>query len=436
MLIALSPTDALRTDLARVGRFDADSDADAHGGAFARWLRVATVVYRLAQLPADERAGYAHGAARLWPVVDPVLGGPEFGSAGPTDRFADALTAWSGGLASVVGIEAVQAEVEDMERGGALSLAFATLGALRAVVDAESVQYGFVLAHQGRVARQLGELQVALDLYAIADQAAERLADSELAARAAIGVGIVAVQRGNYPDARSAFVRALMQAPAGSPLAGQAHHGLMLAATAASDFDTAFSHGWQAFDDALGDAARRAELLINLATLCQKVGQEYAALRAYRAGLSLSSISRLRLPALRGALRSAAQLGRRTLVSSLVTETEAEIARAADPYECSRAWLDLAEVHAVLENPEVAEQCVARARALASEYGYHEIAWRADHRSEQLAEQGAAAASASGAHRGLGSSPTAPYPLADESLVVIARLTALPLGNEALAAHG
>ena len=27
-------------------------------------------------------------------VVDPVLGGPEFGSAGPTDRFADALTVW------------------------------------------------------------------------------------------------------------------------------------------------------------------------------------------------------------------------------------------------------------------------------------------------------------------------------------------------------
>ena len=78
VLIALSPTDALRTDLARVGRFDTDSDADAHGGAFARWLRVATVVFRLAQLPPDERPSYARGAARLWPVIDSAFDGPEF----------------------------------------------------------------------------------------------------------------------------------------------------------------------------------------------------------------------------------------------------------------------------------------------------------------------------------------------------------------------
>jgi hypothetical protein len=207
----------------------------------------------------------------------------------------------------------------------------------------------------------------------------------------------------------------------------------MMVDMAVGDYDAAFSHGWEAFADAHVDPTRRADLLINLATLCRKVGQEYAALRSYRAALTLASISRLRLPALRGAVLAAARLGRRTLVSTLSAETEAEIGRAGQPYECARAWLDLAEVHTVLDDRERAEQCVAHARDLAAEYGYHEIAWRADERAEQLAMARAAARSDAAATFAADATPQ--YPLADESLVVIARLTALPLAADANAAY-
>ncbi len=434
MLIALSPTEALRADLARLGRPDAETDDVIHGGAFARWLRVSTVAYRLSQLAADERTDYAHRASASWPVMDSLPGGPEFGAPGPSDRFADALAGWEGELAAPRLVEAVQREVEDMERGGAFSLGYTTLGALRGLVSHDGLAHGVLLVQQGRVARQFGDLNTAVELYEAAAAAADRVSDRELAARAAVGLGVVATYRGNYPEARVVFSRALAVAPPGSPLIGSAHHGLMMVDMAVGDFDAAFSHGWQAFDDVNADPTRRADLLINLATLCQKVGQEYAALRSYRAALTLASISRLRLPALRGAVLAAARLGRRTLVSTLAAETEAEIGRAGQPYECARAWLDLAEVHSVLEDRERAEQCVAHARGLAAEYGYHEIAWRADERAEQLAA--AEAAERSDAPATLAAAGTASqYPLADESLVVIARLTALPLAADAHAAY-
>ncbi|AHG92533.1 Tetratricopeptide repeat-containing protein (plasmid) [Gemmatirosa kalamazoonensis] len=397
MLPRLLPTAALRADL---------DTTDAPDEASARWLVVATVLARLGQVDAADRAGYAHGCAE---AVEPM---------------ARELLAWRGPAAPDALAGLVQREVEAMERAAALHLALSALQSLVPLLaDDALVRRGHVLAQLGRVARQMGELDAATRYYESARDLAARAHDDELAARAAVGLGVVHGQRGNYPAARDAYRRALAAAPAGSPIARGAHHGLMLAATAAEDYDAAFEHGWQAFVHAHDDAEGRAEMLINLARLCRKVGEYAAALRAFQASLGLTTVRRLQLPALGGAVLAASALGDHATADALSAVAE-RLAAAGEPaYERACAWIDLASGALTRGARGAAERYVHTARAITIPAGFHELTWQTDDMANALA-------AAPREHRPTRARTVAPPPpLGAPSSAVIAEIRALPVDD-------
>jgi hypothetical protein len=101
----------------------------------------------------------------------------------------------------------VQAVVAQEEQAGAFVLAFSTLAALRRALSPvlDRRTEGLVLAQQGRVARQLGALSAAAELYAGSVRAARAARAPDVTARALIGSGVLASMRGNYPEARAHF---------------------------------------------------------------------------------------------------------------------------------------------------------------------------------------------------------------------------------------
>ncbi len=296
MLTALSPTAALRADLER-GRRDAPvAPAVERDDDLAAWTLVATMLDRLDALPAEDRPAHATRAGGVLAARThaPVTGTP---ARAATVTLQQALHRWGSGDATAAEVvEAVRAVVEDMERGGALALARTSLVAILGTAAAAGTSvHGTTLAHLGRVRRQMGELDAAIRLYDAAAALAAEAGDGALAARAEVGRGVIFWQRGNFPAAREAYARALEVAPAGSPVAVGAHHGLMLVSIGAGDLAKALLHGWRAFADAGEEPDRRAEALINLGGLCRRVGEHDAALRAFRASLTLTETARLRL---------------------------------------------------------------------------------------------------------------------------------------------
>jgi tetratricopeptide (TPR) repeat protein len=171
---------------------------------------------------------------------------------------------------------------EDMERGGALNLAYSTVTNMRISMleRGPAGARGAAAWQQARILRQMGLLEEAQDTYECAQEDAVRAGDSELEARALLGQAIVAGQRGNYPEVRTAAARALKLVPADSPLAADAHNDLMIAAMAAREFPAAFDHGWKGYDAAGADDTRRASMIINLSSLALRTGRLVAARRA------------------------------------------------------------------------------------------------------------------------------------------------------------
>jgi tetratricopeptide (TPR) repeat protein len=362
----LTPTAALRADLDRTHTPVADGAPGARDDDFASWTIVATVLTRLAAVPAAQWPRHAARAARALPAR----------SAG----LARALRASARGRATLAAVcDAARAVVEDMERGGALALARSSLVAVAALAQQDGAgAHGTTLAHLGRVVRQDGDLDAAESLYEAAAERAAAAGDDVLAARAAVGRGVIFGQRGNFPAARAAYTHALTLAPPGNPIAAGAHHGLMLVALAAGDLQTALGHGWRAFADASEDADRRADALSNLGGLCRRAGDHDAALRAFRASIALTETPRHRLTALRNAALSAAQGARSDLVAEFARDADVAMARVGQPYEVARAQLDLGEAYATLGDVAEAGTRLHDARAIAERYGYHELAWRVE----------------------------------------------------------
>lgn len=401
MLSPLAPTAALRADLARcvgdapygTGVSPVVDDGHAHLASalgtdtsppeleWSMWLQVATLLGRVSRVRGRARVTLCEAIGRLADVA----GAPTESSAPDSPeqvlaRLADvwrAVAAWGSTVGTLPECEIVLREVEAMERAGGFQLALTCVSALQDCVAPTSYALqARLLAQRGRIVRQLGDLEAAEEHYRGANEYALRAGDDDVVARAAIGLGNVFGQRGNYPAARAAYRRALDVAPTGSMHAAGAHHGLMLAALAAEDHDAAFEHGWRAFEGARGDRERRSETLINLGTLCRAVGHDDVAYRTFCAGLALATTSRLRVAALRGAALVAARLGTDTAARQLALQLESELEQCNEPYECARSWLYLGETWELLGDAARAANASTMAQALATRHGYHELTWR------------------------------------------------------------
>jgi tetratricopeptide (TPR) repeat protein len=370
MLAPLSPFDAYRTDLDRCVR---RSD---FGSADTVWLLLAHCLGRLGSVSEGVRTDLALQAADALrdlldasdPAETPHVHDLRLIVAGLADiesrRGADAI------CRSIRGFAARMAEA------GALSMAYAVLGNTRCLAtQAGDRERGLLAADQARVARQLGELDSADELYRVASAVGERSSDQELVARASLGRGVLARVRGNYPRARMLFQNGLEM----SVLAGEreleyfAHQGLTIIYGVARDFDQALSHGWAAFRLSYGDPTRETESLTNLAQVCLDAGYAQAALRAFMSALSRTSVLRVRLSAMAGAALAAGKAGNRPLLEKLALEITDTVSRSALPYDNADALRHLAAGVSAMGDEVGAERYRQQCLKIARAHGFHEL---------------------------------------------------------------
>jgi tetratricopeptide (TPR) repeat protein len=372
MLPLQSPLDAYRSDLGR------NPGLTDFGTSDTIWLLVAHCLHRLTRVPHLAREAIAsHCAAALGDLASSVAPGAE------DAQMVQSLNKLRISFEKILERDAadqacdvVRTMTVQMSNAGAMMLAYSTIGHLRgALTNSSPRQTGLNLAEQGRLARLLGDLDGAEELYELAEEVGVSADDAEVVVRSLLGRGVVARVRGNYPRARNFFQTGLADAKAAGfeELAGLAHTGLLIAAAVANDLDTALVHGWAAFQLADGDDARQVEMLVNLAQLALIAGYPAASLRAFVAALSRTPIPRFRLAAIGGAICAAAEVGEARLVGKLRELADETVSRSTLPYENAQTLKSVSTALAGIGDRTGAEAYRRRARQLAKAGGFFEL---------------------------------------------------------------
>lgn len=357
--------DAYRADLSNAGRSRL-SDRDP------AWLAFGTQLQRAISLPNAERTSYLRTAS----------------SQLAEESTQSALTSAMGALAGapvegaafhVALCTAAMLVAEDAEDMGAFALATLMLDFARVLVGLDEIRLqGRLLAHQGRILRKIGEFDAALERYAeIADMGAIH-GDQELVVRSHLGQGALARTRGNYPQSRAEYLAALNSAGATDPVQGlqvNAHHGLLVVAAIAKDFDAALRHGSLALAVARTDD-QRVELLLNLASVCYDVGQFRSALHGYLQVLAQGRIDRLRPAAFGGAVVAAARLHETGTVHTLTKAAASLLTHGRLEYELADMTREFAEAYSHLGDAEQYARHRQEALARARRGGFFEILHR------------------------------------------------------------
>ncbi len=360
--------DAYRADLASAGTEQfADSDA--------AWLAFGTMLQRATGLQENDRAEYLQNGAA-------AIAGMTAG-----DSAAPSLMVLARDGSSAAVCAAAMAVANSAEDAGAFALATTILDCARAIIGAvDERSHGRLLAHQARILRKTGELDLSLNLYEQVADLGATYGDVELDARAHLGIGVIARIRGNYPMARQHFL-AILDGDASTDalyeLHTHAHHGLMVASGVARDFETCLRHGSLALDRAR-DAEHRTELLTNLAGICLHVGQFRAALNSFLIILAESHLPRVRLAAFGSAAIAAARLGDAQMVTRLVTAALSASGGRGHEFEYADALREFAEAYLVLGNLAESQKHSQDALRRASDGGYFEITHRLETMSQGI----------------------------------------------------
>jgi tetratricopeptide (TPR) repeat protein len=390
MLPLQSPLEAYRADLSR------NPNRTDFGRSDTVWLLVAHCLHRLSRSHGEARRSIAENCALaigdLACTVSPDT--PE--EAVMIDqleriRVGMPLIDTRGGAQDVV--SAARMLADQMAEAGALWLAYSALGHVRIAAGCAPVRdLGLAMADQAWVARSLGDLDSADDLYHGVAAAGDQHDERELQARALLGLGVNARVRGNYPKARRSFQDglALARSEGLSELESVAHQGLLIAAITAGDSDTALVHGWAAYGLASGNADREAELLINVSHVSMVAGYPEAALRGFMASLGRASGARFRLPSLGGAAVASARVGNRELVATIARAAEDSLLTAGLPFESAGALRSLSEAFDTVGDAARAEDYRLRARALARKNGFFEIVLATEPKEAAAAKPAAA----------------------------------------------
>jgi len=353
MVIPLSPLDAFRADRDQAPEPSADEGV---------WLQVALLAHRAAALPPHERAPYLSTIRGLQPAA-------------------------SGDVCDVVIEAALQ-----MEDGAYFHLALSTLdAALRLMSLADIDRRGMATAYQARVLRQLDEPEAALDKYNSVIDLGESTTRPSLMARGIVGLGLLARWRGNLPEARQYFNRALRIEEAASDTRRVAHQGLMICAGSAGDLPTAARHAWAAYVESAG--ADRSVALIDLSVVLLRSGNERAALSGFAAAVREPLLPRNELPALGGLALAAARAASESLAESLVRGADRRLdvlSRTSTlTYLQASALADVADGFSEIGDDLTAASRRQKARDLAARHRYHELLFRLETTMDQDARRAA-----------------------------------------------
>jgi tetratricopeptide (TPR) repeat protein len=362
MLAPRPPLAAYRQDLAR------RRGQDGFGPSDATWLSVATILSHAVDVPADSRPPLLPTLREVVasdPVLHEVLAVSEYES--PPEFELDGVS------------PIVRAVVERMEDDGALNLAYSTLAILAdADLRLSVLERGRIVAQLARVARKAGALDTAREHYRRVEVLGRASRIPELRVRAWVGYGIIARLRGNYPDMWKWSARAAHEADRAGLLAlgSLAYHGLMIAAAKTGNLNAALVYGWRAFQNALGDSAREAEMLLNISQLLYQAGHPSVALHGFTAALAREPASRVGLPTLGSIALAAAALDDGDRVRAALVHAERLIGTGGPPYESADVLFELSTALAMVGDARAADECRARALEIAARQGYHELTHR------------------------------------------------------------
>jgi tetratricopeptide (TPR) repeat protein len=343
MIVPYPPLEAYRRDIARL-------DGQPFGPDDGRWIAAATLLQRYTESDGAERREIGRRLASHL-------------------AYETELTFCSAGLQLA----------HEIEEAGALHLATAWLALLEQSIPTDhALDFGRVRATRARVARRLGDVEAARVFYADVEQVGESRAEPELTARAWIGYGVIAIERGNYPEARRWYEAAALVADDTGCAAesSQAHGGLMHVYAKAGDMERAIVEGWRAFDAMPRDDSRSSELLNNLSQALYDTGQFATALRGFGAAVRRATHPRILLAALGGTATAAGALGRETIVEAAAARIE-RIVRTAWSHPVALAYLDLSDAFSMLGETSRSAEFRQAARELAEANSYYELLYRA-----------------------------------------------------------
>ncbi len=277
-------------------------------------------------------------------------------------------------------------EALQMEEWAFLRLAYTTLSALSAILpDAMILERGRVLAQRARVAYKLGATVAARVYYEEVEALAAAGSLPELKGRALVGFGVLAEFTGNFPSSRSLFTQVLVLQGAAADSVSMAHHGLMVAAAEAEDFDRAIQHAWSAYSGAESDS-QQSDMLVDLAQLLLLVGQPAAALCGFASALARRLSPRAALPALGGVALAAVGArepeSARAVVRLVAAQTEALVASLgggtspAMPYHSASALTEVSEALSAVDEAIWSRRSAAHAAQIAACHRFHRISHR------------------------------------------------------------
>jgi tetratricopeptide (TPR) repeat protein len=378
MLVPEAPLDAYRSDLAR------DKSREDFGGADTVWLLTAHCLSRISRSSLQDLLALGNQcAAALREFTEPSTDGTPI----PAAEISDLLLIVDGlsRLRSRAGADSLTKGVRGMANrmvyAGAISMAYTMVAFTRRIAeDACDRERGLLTSDQAMIARILGDLDAAEEIYKAAEAIGEHARDMMVLSRAYIGRGVVDRVRGNYPRSRIYFERGLELADTVGEreLMRLSHQGLTICHAIAKNFDRALQHGWSTLQLADGDSGRESEALANLAQLCLDSGFPAAALRAYAAVLSRAVSARIALSALGGAAIAAAQAGEPNVLARARQEITSRVSTSGLPYENAQALYHLAMAYAFAGEFTERDEFLARARKLAKARGFFELLHKTD----------------------------------------------------------
>lgn len=356
---------AYRADLA--ARPGSHSFGDGDGA----WILVASLL---------QRAGAPGARVKAESVASALVGAERIAAGFPLDPEPDDA-----------GRTALRLVAEDAEEAGALRTADTILAAMLAGDTLPPVIRGRVLAHQGRVAWKLGDLDRAAATYRAVGRMGRDLQLPELRVRAIIGRAALAQLRGNFPEMRRLSRLATRAARhfGFTRLEATARMGLMVVDARARDFDAALQHGWHIWQGVRGDQRAEVSVLVNAAQVLLDAGEAQAAASTFAALLVRRPQPAAMLGALGGLALASAATGDAARVQWVREQLDG--IEGAPPYPLCLALSECAEALRRIGVGRDAARVAERAAALASAHGYHELAFR----TEEAARQPAPAASPS-----------------------------------------
>ena len=330
------------------------------------WLYVGSLLEHAALLPDEERREYLETVCR---TVRGVIGEESWRMGHRTDPTE---------LRNGSSLESrLRVFCEVIEEAGALEVSDAILNAyLLAVSDVSIMERARIEAVRARIAWKSGELDVAEERYRRVALTARRLRSDELRVRSWMGRAVVARLRGNYPASRRYGQHAIMLAERDGlrRLASLAHHALMVAAAVGKEFESAVEHGWQAYQNGIGDVTLETGALGNVGQLFLDAGHPDTAMAAFKVVIARHPSDRIVVPALGGLAVAAARLGLRDLVNTTMHEIRLRETAGATAYDIATAMLDLSRAYVTLGDDTQAEEFREHAYAIAVSRGFHEIA--------------------------------------------------------------